>query len=167
MPNDNQSLSKKSETYLQALCQVKPNRTVGSEGNRCHSHVRRNDGGLGLGVESEEFDCIDWTYGDAHLTAGRWSFELLVGAYSLGCDVQAPLAAFSTIEELEAAEVSDSIILLRGDLVKEQMMPKNFPFYNPDHHRQLVGLLEEKQPLAIISATGRDPGLAGGVYPFP
>ena len=70
---------------------------------------------------------------------GRETFKLLVGAYSLGCDVQAPLATFSTIEELEAAEVSDSIILLRGDLVKEQMMPKNFPFYNPDHHRRLVG----------------------------
>jgi aminopeptidase YwaD len=30
-----------------------------------------------------------------------------------------------------------------------------------------VGLLEEKSPLAIITATGRNPELAGGMYPFP
>ncbi len=96
------------------------------------------------------------------------TFELLVGPYSLGCDLQAPLAAFSTIEELEAAEVSDSIILLRGDLVKEQMMPKNFPFYNPDHHRRARRVCWRRNSRWPSSAaTGRDPGLAGGVYPFP
>jgi len=164
----NNSLSQKTETFLQTLCQLKPNRTVGSEGNRAATTMfAETMASLGWEVESEAFDCIDWTYDDAHLTVGDVSFGLLVGAYSLGCDLRAPLVTFSTIEELEVAEVSDRIILLRGDLVKEQLMPKNFPFYNPDHHRRLVSLLEEKQPLAIIAATGRDPGLAGGVYPFP
>ena len=161
-------LSKKAETYLQTLCRVKPNRTVGSEGNRVATAMFTGTmAELGWKIESEEFDCIDWTYGDAHLTVAGRSFEIFVGSYSLGCDVHAPLAVFSTIEELETTEVQDNIVLLRGDLVKEQLMPKGFPFYNPDHHRRLVGLLEEKQPLAIVAATGRDPGLAGGVYPFP
>jgi aminopeptidase YwaD len=46
-------------------------------------------------------------------------------------------------------------------------MPKNFPFYNPEHHQRILGLLEQKRPLAILAATSRDPALAGGVYPFP
>jgi aminopeptidase YwaD len=46
-------------------------------------------------------------------------------------------------------------------------MPKNFPFYNPDHHQEIIRLLEEKQPAAILTATGRNPEMAGGMYPFP
>jgi aminopeptidase YwaD len=46
-------------------------------------------------------------------------------------------------------------------------MPKNFSFYNPDHHKQIVHLLETKGPRAIVAATSRNPELAGGVYPFP
>ena len=50
-------------------------------------------------------------------------------------------------------------------LLTDLLCPVDVPRF--DHHRQLVGLLEEKQPQAIIAATARDPGLAGGVYPFP
>lgn len=46
-------------------------------------------------------------------------------------------------------------------------MPKAFPFYNPDHHQHIVSTLERISPLAIISATTRNPELAGGMYPFP
>jgi aminopeptidase YwaD len=40
-------------------------------------------------------------------------------------------------------------------------------FYNPDEHKKIIAILEEKKPAAIISATGRNAALAGGVYPFP
>jgi aminopeptidase YwaD len=46
-------------------------------------------------------------------------------------------------------------------------MPKNFVFYNPEEHQKIIALLEEKKPAAIVSATGRNVALAGGVYPFP
>ncbi len=46
-------------------------------------------------------------------------------------------------------------------------MPKNFVFYNPEEHRQIVSLLEESKAKAIICATGRNAALAGGGYPFP
>jgi aminopeptidase YwaD len=87
--------------------------------------------------------------------------------YSLGCKVKALFTAASTLEELEAIEVEDKVLLLYGDLAKEQLMPKNFPFYNPEEHQAIIGLLETKKPLAIIAATSRNPELAGGLYPFP
>jgi aminopeptidase YwaD len=59
------------------------------------------------------------------------------------------------------------MILLRGDLAREPLMPKNFPFYNPDQHKRIIQLLETKKPQAIIAATSRNPELAGAVYPFP
>jgi aminopeptidase YwaD len=81
--------------------------------------------------------------------------------------VRAPLAVASTVEELAQAQVAGHVLLLHGALAQEQLMPKNFTFYNPDHHQRIVALLEEKAPAAIIAATGRNPELAGAVYPFP
>jgi aminopeptidase YwaD len=56
---------------------------------------------------------------------------------------------------------------LYGKIAKEQLMPKNFVFYNPEEHQQIISSLENSKVKAIISATGRNPSLAGGVYPFP
>ena len=57
--------------------------------------------------------------------------------------------------------------MLCGEIAKEQLMPKHFPFYNPEHHQRITNLLESKAPLATITATARNPELAGGMYPFP
>ena len=81
--------------------------------------------------------------------------------------MSAPLAVVTSADELEAAEIAGAIVLLRGEIAKEQLMPKNFPFYNPDEHRRIISLLEAKAPRAIIAATTRNPELAGAVYPFP
>jgi aminopeptidase YwaD len=81
--------------------------------------------------------------------------------------VSATLSAATTVEELESLEITNNILLLHGEIAKEQLMPKNFTFYNPDRHQQIISLLERNKPLAIISATSRDPELAGGIYPFP
>jgi aminopeptidase YwaD len=101
------------------------------------------------------------------MRVGGESFEAFPSPYSLGCQVQAPLAVASTVGELEALDAENRILLLRCELAKEQLMPKSFPFYNPDSHKRIVHLLEAKQPRAIIAATSRNPELAGGLYPFP
>ena len=162
-------LSEKAEAYLQRLCVEIPSRRVGSEGNRAATDFfARTVGPFGFDLQCPEFDCLDWTHEGAHLTVQGAAFEAYPSPYSLGCRVSAPLAVVSTIEELEAAEVSDKITLLRADIAKEQLMPKNFPFYNPDRHRRIIALLEAKVPLAIVAATSRDPEMVGGaVYPFP
>jgi aminopeptidase YwaD len=94
-------------------------------------------------------------------------FEVSAGPYSLGVQAEAPLAVAATLDELEAVEAEDRILLVRGALAREQLMPVNFPFYNPEEHRRITALLREKRPLAIAAATSRNPELAGAVYPFP
>lgn len=94
-------------------------------------------------------------------------FEVQPSPYSLGGAARAPLAAVCTVEVLEAARLSERIVLLRGTIAQVQLMPKCFPFYNPDEHRRIVRALEAARPLAIVAATGRNPALAGAVYPFP
>ena len=161
-------LAEKAERYLERLCVEIPNRRVGSAGNRAATDFfAETMTSFGFRTESPEFPCIDWVGEGARLTAGGESFEASPSPYSLGCDVNAPLTVVTSADELEAAEIAGAILLLRGDIAKEQLMPKNFPFYNPDEHRRIISLLESKAPRAIIAATSRNPELAGAVYPFP
>jgi aminopeptidase YwaD len=161
-------LSEKAATYLRRLCLEIPKRRVGSEGNRAATDFfAATVASLGFRTESPAFDCIDWTSEGVHLSVEGTSFEVLVSPYSLGCQVGAPLVVASTVEELEATEATGKVILLRGELAKEQLMPKNFPFYNPDEHKRIIHLLETKKPQAIVAATSRNPEMVGAVYPFP
>ena len=153
---------------MRRLCLEIPSRRVGSKGNQAATDFFAGIVAyFGFETESPEFDCIDWSHDGVHLTVDGSPFEALASPYSLGCHVSAPLIVASTVEELEATEVSNEIILLRGDIAREQLMPKNFPFYNPDHHKRIIQLLEIKRPRAIIAATSRDMEMVGSMYPFP
>jgi len=143
-------------------------RRVGSAGNRQATTLFASAAAAcGFAVEQPVFDCMDWVGEGVDLTVDGAAFDALASPYSLGCRVHAPLAVVSTVEELAQAEVAGQVLLLHGALAQEQLMPKNFTFYNPDHHQRIVALLEAKRPAAIIAATGRNPELAGAVYPFP
>ena len=159
----------KAEKYLRTLCLEIPSRRVGSRGNQAATDLFAGIvASFGFETESPEFDCIDWSLDGVDLTTGGASFEVLASPYTLGCHASAPLVVVSTVEELEAMAASDCVLLLRGELTKEQLMPKNFPFYNPDHHKRIIHLLERLEPQAIITATTRDEEMVGGaVYPFP
>jgi aminopeptidase YwaD len=163
-----QHLTKQVQMYMQRLCVENPSRRVGSQGNQsATAFFAQTLDDFGFKTESPEFKCIDWIQDGARLTIGRQSFEAQPSPYSLGCQVRAPLEVVSTVEELEAVEAAGKVLLLRGAIAGEQLMPKNFPFYNPEEHQHIIRLLETKAPLAIIAATSRNPELAGAVYPFP
>ncbi len=158
----------KSLTYLQTLCEEIPERCVGSEGNRIATRFFEKEiSSFGWNTEIQEFDAIDWEDGSAILHSDDESFEVFVSPYSLGCTVEAQLVSASRVEELSRLEMSAKILFLYGDIAKEQLMPKNFVFYNPEEHQQIISLLEKGRPKAIICGTGRNAALAGGVYPFP
>ena len=162
------TLADLAEGYLNKLCLELPNRRVGGPGNRMATDFFAEVvSGFGFETERPEFDCMDWKSDHVELTVGGESFEVQASPYSLGCKVKAPLASASELEELKVVEVRDKILMLHGELAKEQLMPKNFPFYNPEEHQAIIELLEMKKPLAILAATTRNPELAGGMYPFP
>lgn len=161
-------LSTKAGAYLRKLCLEIPNRRVGSRGNQeATGFFAGVLASYEFAVESPQFDCMDWAQEGARLTVAGAAFEVQPSPYSLGCRARAPLVAASTLDQLQALECSDKILLLRGDLTREHLMPKNFTFYNPEEHQRIIRLLENSQPQAIIAATSRDPGMAGAMYPFP
>ncbi|MBN2281680.1 MAG: M28 family peptidase [Candidatus Marinimicrobia bacterium] len=162
------NLSEKSRNHVRKLCVEISDRSVGSKGNRLATqYVDREFKKLGLTTSQPEFDVMDWQKEGADLICGNQKFEVFVGPYSRGCDVCGPLYCASTLEELEKTDATGGILFVYGDIAKEQLMPKNFVFYNPEEHQHLVYLLEHSQASAIISATGRNGLLTGGEYPFP
>jgi len=161
-------LATNADFYLHKLCAEIDNRCVGSTGNRqATDFFAETASSFGFKTESPEFDCIDWKYGEVNLQIDGKPFSVSPSPYTIGCDLTAPLAVATTPYELENQDVSGNILLLMGEIAKEQLMPKNFTFYNPENHQQIIALVEHKAPQAIITATARDPQLAGGIYPFP
>jgi aminopeptidase YwaD len=110
---------------------------------------------------------MDWEEQGASLTIEGQSFEVFPGYYSLSCRVTAEMVAASTIKELEQIDAEGKLLFISGELAREQLMPKNYPFFNPEHHQKIVKLLEEENPAGIIAATSRNPMLAGALYPYP
>lgn len=167
-PMTNPSLMIKAEKYLKTLCSDIPNRRVGSPGNRqANEFLAQTFASFGFEVERQPFECMDWTHGAAELRLNGEQFQVQPGPFTPGCRAEAPLVVVSSMEELQSVEVRDSILLLRGEIASQQLMPKNFPFYNPEEHQRIFALLELKQPRAVLTASGRNPGMAGALYPFP
>jgi aminopeptidase YwaD len=165
---DKSNLLKKSDQYLNKLCCDITERCVGSEGNRQATYfVEKEFCSLGWKTEMPAFDTIDWKEKGAILKTGGMNFEVLAGPYSLGFNGSGTLIPVSSVEELENCNANGKILLLFGDIAREQLMPKNFIFYNPENHKKIISLLEKSGARAIISATGRNSDLAGGAYPFP
>lgn len=135
-------LTERASGHLRRLCVDIPDRQVGSGGNRAAAaYFAETVSSLGFAVETHDFECMDWRAGSVSLQVGGEAFA--------------------------ASALEDAVVLLRGDIAREQLMPKNFPFYNPDEHQRIIWLLETKRSQALITATGRDWQMAGSLYPFP
>lgn len=161
-------LSKKAREYLNHLCVDITDRSPGTSGNKeATAFFEKTISSFGFETEKQEFDCFNWEEKGAKLSIDGNFFEVLVSPYTLSCKVKDSLSVISDINRLENSDIKDKVVLLIGNIAKEQLMPKNFPFYNPEEHKRIISLLEEKAPGAIISAAAPNPGSVGGAYPYP
>lgn len=150
------------------LCVTIGERHPGSERNRkATDYVCRRFNKSGFTVTMTPFDCLDWEYGDITLKVGNDQIPAFIGPYNESCQISGRFKTASTIDELTEVEVSHQILVLHGDLCKEQLAAKNFTFYNPERDQQIIALLEQKKPQAIITITGSNPDLTGALCPFP
>ena len=160
--------SEKAAAYMNELCVEISRRAVGTDGNReatrYFSEIMKT---FGFKITSLEFDCMDWICRDTKVSVNGKDFPVLACPYSLSVNISSELCLVTTAEDLKRGDYSGKILLLKGDIVKEQLIPKSFTFYNPEEHQELHRLFEKSKAGAIIAATSRDPGLAGGMYPFP
>ena len=158
----------KAKQYLTRLVNVQPNRRTGSPGNReAVEFFRDTIKPWGYEVDTTPFFCLDHVVENVSFKIGNEEIQVHVSPYSLGCDVNTRLLVVSTLDELEKVQCEGEILLLKSEISEEQLMPKNFVFYNPEEHKHIYSLLESKKPAAIITATKKSPMTVGAIYPFP
>lgn len=142
------------KTHMEILCETIGARPTGSANNKAAvDYAFAEFQKCGLAVRKQEFACMDWVSSGAKLLVDGHDIPALPAEYSLPCDVEAEFICIDTVDALKKAELSGKIAVLHGDLCKEPLMPKNFVFWNPDEHKQIIALLEEKNPKAIITVS--------------
>ncbi len=140
--------------HLIELCDVIGARPTGSEENKAAVHYAAEVfDKLGFEVALQEFPCMDWKNEGASLIVDGEEVEVSAAEYSLPCDVSGELVCLETIDDLKSADLHNKIAVIYGELCKEPLMPKNFTFWNPEEHKEIIRQLEEKNPLAIIAVS--------------
>lgn len=154
---------KNTAEFLKAIVKERP---VGSDANQSVLKLIEEEASQrGCEVSLLPFSCTYWIKGRSYMEVGGVSQEIYPSPFTKPYNGVGELAVIHTLKELAAAECSGKVLLLYGDISKEPLMPKDFPFYYPEEHRQIIDLLEEKKPLAVIAATGKHP--ICGLDPFP
>lgn len=163
-----ETLIQLSKEHLHFLCNTIDSRRVGGEGNRvATAYLKEIFDDNQWKTNQTLLNVMDWKTDGAILQCSADSFDVLSSPYSVGCNITGTLVAADSLDTLMQSDITGKILLLHGEIASEQIMPKNFVFYNPPHHAQLIAFLEQTKPSVIVCATGMNSATAGGVYPFP
>ena len=156
------------EDHLHALVDSFPDRHVGGPGNEhATAYVETELRRQGWDISVASFGAVDADLGPARLTVGGADVTLAAGPYTLPGDVVAPLVAANSLAALEGLDVGGRIVLLHGDIARDQLLPRGFDFLEEPDHRRIYALLEDGGAAGVIGATGRGGGMGGGLYPYP
>jgi len=144
------------QKHMTMLCESIGARPTGSAENRAAAdYAFEVLQSYGFDVRRQEFTCIDWHSSGAALRVDGQNVLAEPAEYAMPCDVQATFVCLDSVDALQKAELAGNIAVLHGDLCKEPLMPKNFEFWNPDEHKRIIALLEEKAPEAIITVSSQ------------
>ncbi|MEM7735512.1 MAG: M28 family peptidase [Deinococcota bacterium] len=147
-----QALVEVMQTHLHELSVTIGARPTGTVANHeAATYIAQVFTDNGFEVETQSFPCMTWAQAGGVLNVNETSYQVSPSPYSLPCDVEASIVVVESLEQLEAAAITGKIVLLGGDLSAEVLMPKNFTFYNPNHHRNLIRLLETETPAALLT----------------
>lgn len=162
------NVSEQIQEDLTVLCVSIGERHPGSRNNqKATVYVSERLQAAGFEPVQTELDCLDWEAGEITLLIGEQPVNAFVGPYSESIQISSRFISASSVDELSAAEAEGRILVLHGELCKEQLASKSFVFYNPELHQQIISLLEDKKPSAIIAITGKNPATTGALSPFP
>ena len=138
------------------LKKIAVERPVGTpENENVNSILEKEFRSLGMDIVYLPLDCDVWHKGEAFIDCGGTKTMLHTSPYSQPCSVCAPLVSASFLAELHTLDCAGKILVLLGELSKEQLQPKDYLFYFPDEHRELISLLEDKHPAALICVCGK------------
>lgn len=141
-------------------------RPLGTEANKQMAEfLRLAAERMGYEVQSLPFKCVRWSGGPSFVDRGGTRVEVFPGPFSKPFDKLCDAVAVSSTGQLKRVRCEEKIVLLRGEIAHEPLMPNGYPFYFPDAHKEIYALLDERRPAAVLAITGKHP--ACGLEPYP
>ena len=163
-----QHLKELAKAHLSFFCEKITNRCVGSKGNlSATDFFGKQLESSNWQIERQAFEAFDWESEYACIDTGELVLKAFSSPYSNSCNLKSEVEIVSTLEELKKTDAAHKILIVKGALAIEQLMPKNFVFYNPDHHKNIIASLENSRAQAFIFIVGKSGFCEGGEYPFP
>lgn len=157
--------------HLNTLGKTIGERPTGSLSNRqAMEYIGKQLECFGYPVRYQLFDGPEWNIRNVSCRINDKVLPVVVNPYSSSCTVSAPIIPVKNLMELRNVGMLGSIAIMHGDLTKEPLMPKNFPFYTHESHQEIIRLLEEKKPDAVICISPKSdpvPVIIDGDFPIP
>lgn len=136
--------------HLRALTSLGP-RPVGSPANqRAADHISDTFLAAGLEVEEQPYACTAWEQDFVLLEQDGERLEAAANAFSLPCDVAAPVVSAGSVPQLETVSARGKILLLYGDLARAPLSAKSW-FLKDERDDHIIQLLEAIQPAALLA----------------
>ena len=107
--------------------------------------------GAGLEVERQNFACMGWDHQETILELSGRRLEGQANWRSLPCDSSGAIVPVGSLDVLAQADLSGRIALLHGELTQDEISNRDSTAYYPENHRKANQLLDQKQPLAVIT----------------
>lgn len=153
---------KNSIEFLDAIIKERP---LGSEENKNITNIIEEEAlKMEYDIISLPFDCKLWEKDKSFVKIGELSYEIFPSPFSKEYKGTGEMLVINSLEELKSRNLAEKILILQGEIAKEPLQPKGFPFYYPNEHKQIIDLLEKSKPKAIIANTGKHPMC--GLNPF-
>lgn len=124
---------------LELLEQIAIPRAVGTEGNKVIIELqKRMFEKNGYTITSLPFSCKVWNNGDSRMEWNEKKQSIMASPYSKGFCGEGYVRIVENLEELQETDCEDVILFLTEELAKEQLQPKDYPFYYPDEHKSCM-----------------------------
>jgi aminopeptidase YwaD len=138
-------------SYIEKLCVEIGPRLIGSPANQAAADFMRDTfRAAGLEVEEQPYPCTAWEHTSTLLKVDGTPIPAIANAFSLPCNVSAPIIPLCTKAELEKAEITGKIALFYGALANHQLSAKSW-FLKSEYDDHIVHLLETKKPAALLA----------------
>ncbi len=136
--------------HLQTLVGLGP-RPIASPANQAAAdYIRDVFCATGLQVEEQPYPATAWEHHSTLLEQCGEKLDCTANAFSLPCDVTAPIIPAASLAKLEAAPTKGKILLLYGDLTRAPLAAKSW-FLRDERDTRFFELLEAKQPAAVLA----------------
>ncbi|MGH1750996.1 M28 family metallopeptidase [Enterococcus raffinosus] len=115
-------------------------------------------------VKSLPFPCFTWHKSHSFIVVDGKKYPVMPSPFSRFYRDEAEWGTAGSLKELKSLDCRKKIVFLHSQLTKASLQPKDYPFYYPNEHKELIDALEDSGVAAIVAVTGEHP--IYGLKPF-